>query len=46
LVIIAVIYCPTTQLQEVLTGLIALSAVLVSGSAVSAMSARQPQTTT
>jgi hypothetical protein len=44
LVIIVVIYLPTTQLQEVLTSLIALAAVLVSGSAVSAMSARQAQT--
>lgn len=44
LVIIVVIYLPATQVQDVLTNLIALSAVLVSGSAVSTASARQSHT--
>ncbi len=44
LVIIVVIYVPAAQVQGVLTNLIALSAALVSGSAVSAASARQPHT--
>ncbi len=44
LVVIVVIYVPASQVQDVLTNLIALSAVLVSGAAVSATSARQLQT--
>ncbi|MFC1228487.1 hypothetical protein [Streptomyces sp. Sce081] len=45
-VIVVVVVCfPVSQIQDVLTNLIALSAVLVCGSAVSAVSARQPQTT-
>ncbi|MFJ4618077.1 hypothetical protein [Streptomyces sp. NPDC088812] len=44
LVVILVVYGPVAQLQDVLTSLIALSAVLVCGSAVSAASARRPQT--
>ncbi|MGY3203015.1 hypothetical protein [Streptomyces sp. TE5632] len=45
LVVIVVIYVPAAQIQDVLTNLIALSAVLVCGSAVSAVSARRPQAT-
>ncbi|GAA2547267.1 hypothetical protein GCM10010398_38000 [Streptomyces fimbriatus] len=45
LVVIVVVYAPLAQLQDVLTSLIALSAVLVCGSAVNAVSARRPQTT-
>lgn len=44
LVVIVVVCVPVTQLQDVLTNLIALSAVLVCGSAVLAVSARRPQT--
>ncbi|WP_437034558.1 hypothetical protein [Streptomyces sp. enrichment culture] len=40
-----VVYAPMAQIQDVLTNLIALSAVLVCGSAVNALSARRPQTT-
>ncbi|WGD40732.1 hypothetical protein [Streptomyces cathayae] len=43
LVVIVVVYVPVAQIQDVLTSLIALSAVLVCGSAVSAVSARRPQ---
>jgi hypothetical protein len=46
IVIVMVVYVPATQIQDILTSLIALSGVLVSGSAVRAVSARQPQTTT
>lgn len=45
LVVIVVVYVPVAQIQDVLTNLIALSAVLVCGSAVSAVSARRPRTT-
>ncbi|MFB6850563.1 hypothetical protein ACFCXS_37805 [Streptomyces sp. NPDC056373] len=44
LVVIVIVYAPATQIQDTLTGLIALSGVLVSGSAVKAVSARYPQT--
>jgi hypothetical protein len=44
LVVIVVIYVSGAQAQNMLTSLIALSAVLVCGSAVSAASARQPHT--
>lgn len=44
LVIIVVICVPAAQIEGVLTSLIALSAVLVSGAAVSAVSARLPHT--
>ncbi|MFH8655228.1 hypothetical protein [Streptomyces afghaniensis] len=40
-----IVYAPAAQIQDVLTSLIALSAVLVSGSAVTAVSASRPQTT-
>ncbi|MFC8090959.1 hypothetical protein [Streptomyces sp. NPDC057301] len=46
LIVIVIVYVPATQIQDILTSLIALSGVLVSGSAVRAVSARQPQTTT
>ncbi|WP_081240665.1 hypothetical protein [Streptomyces viridosporus] len=45
LVVIVVVCVPVAQIQDVLTDLIALSAVLVCGSAVSAGSARRPRTT-
>ncbi|MBR8642805.1 hypothetical protein KEF29_34600 [Streptomyces tuirus] len=45
LIVIVIVYAPAAQIQDVLTSLIALSAVLVSGSAVRAVSERQPQTT-
>lgn len=45
LVVIVVVYVPAAQIQDVLTNLIALSAVLVCGSAVSAVSARRSRTT-
>ncbi|GAA2271710.1 hypothetical protein GCM10010234_02810 [Streptomyces hawaiiensis] len=44
LVVIVIVYAPAAQIQDILTSLIALSGVLVSGSAVRAVSARQPQT--
>ncbi|MEU1004164.1 MULTISPECIES: hypothetical protein [Streptomyces] len=44
LVVIVIVYAPATQIQDILTSLIALSGVLVSGSAVRAVSARHPQT--
>ncbi|MET8113545.1 hypothetical protein [Streptomyces prasinus] len=44
-IVIVVVYFPGTQLQDVLTSLIALSAVLVCGSAVNAVSTRRPRTT-
>jgi hypothetical protein len=43
LVVIVIVYAPAAQIQDILTSLIALSGVLVSGSAVRAVSARQPQ---
>jgi hypothetical protein len=46
LVVIVVIYVPAVQIEGVLTDLIALSAVLVSGRAVSAASARRPHEAT
>lgn len=45
LIVIVIVYVPAAQIQDILTSLIALSGVLVSGSAVRALSARQPQTT-
>ncbi|CAM5496127.1 hypothetical protein ACH4HG_25880 [Streptomyces coeruleorubidus] len=45
LIVIVIVYTPAAQIQDILTSLIALSGVLVSGSAVRAVSARQPQTT-
>ncbi|GAP48236.1 predicted protein [Streptomyces azureus] len=45
LIVIVIVYAPAAQIQDILTSLIALSGVLVSGSAVRAVSARQPQTT-
>ncbi|MEU0193936.1 hypothetical protein ABZ250_29445 [Streptomyces afghaniensis] len=45
LIVIVIVYAPAAQIQDTLTSLIALSAVLVSGSAVKAVSTRQPQTT-
>ncbi|CAL9487900.1 hypothetical protein SUDANB176_03186 [Streptomyces sp. enrichment culture] len=45
LVVIVIVCAPVAQLQDVLTNLIALSAVLVCGSAVSAVSGRRPRTT-
>ncbi|MCZ4605029.1 hypothetical protein O3S80_15025 [Streptomyces sp. Lzd4kr] len=44
LIVIVIVYVPATQIQDILTSLIALSGVLVSGSAVRALAARQPQT--
>ncbi|MFF7309773.1 hypothetical protein [Streptomyces sp. NPDC008137] len=44
LIVIVIVYAPAAQIQDVLTGLIALSAVLVSGSAVRALSVPQPRT--
>ncbi|MFE5895313.1 hypothetical protein [Streptomyces sp. NPDC056468] len=44
-IVIVIVYAPAAQIQDILTSLIALSGVLVSGSAVRAVSARQPQTT-
>ncbi|RSM86170.1 hypothetical protein DMH25_43710 [Streptomyces sp. WAC 01325] len=44
LIVIVIVYVPATQIQDILTSLIALSGVLVSGSAVRAVAARQPQT--
>ncbi|MFF5366237.1 hypothetical protein [Streptomyces sp. NPDC013187] len=44
LVVIVIVYAPAAQIQDILTSLIALSGVLVSGSAVRAVSARQPRT--
>ncbi|PBC64150.1 hypothetical protein BKI49_10715 [Streptomyces sp. Tue6028] len=43
LVVIVVIYVPHAQLQGVLTNLIAMSAAMASGSAVSVASARRSQ---
>ncbi|GAA3498157.1 hypothetical protein GCM10019016_052600 [Streptomyces prasinosporus] len=43
LVVIVVVCVPVAQIQDVLTSLIALSAVLVCGSAVNAVSARRPR---
>ncbi|MEU8847491.1 MULTISPECIES: hypothetical protein [unclassified Streptomyces] len=43
-IVIVIVYAPAAQIQDILTSLIALSGVLVSGSAVRAVSARQPQT--
>ncbi|EFL32123.1 predicted protein [Streptomyces viridochromogenes DSM 40736] len=45
LVVIVIVYAPAAQIQDILTSLIALSGVLVSGSAVRALSVRQPQAT-
>lgn len=45
LIVIVIVYAPAAQIQDILTSLIALSAVLVSGSAVRAVSARRPLTT-
>ncbi|GAA4293920.1 hypothetical protein GCM10023086_05380 [Streptomyces venetus] len=45
LVVIVIVYAPAAQVQDILTSLIALSGVLVSGSAVRAVSLRQPQAT-
>ncbi|QWB24246.1 hypothetical protein KJK29_17505 [Streptomyces koelreuteriae] len=45
LIVIVIVYGPAAQIQDVLTGLIALSAVLVSGSAVRAVSAPRRQMT-
>ncbi|WP_055694333.1 hypothetical protein [Streptomyces prasinopilosus] len=44
-IVVVVVYFPATQIQDVLTHLIALSAVLVCGSAVNAVSPRRPRTT-
>ncbi|MFJ4537766.1 hypothetical protein ACIP39_17630 [Streptomyces tibetensis] len=44
LVVIVIVYAPAAQIQDILTSLIALSGVLVSGAAVRAVSARPPQT--
>jgi hypothetical protein len=44
-IVIVIVYAPAAQIQDILTSLIALSGVLVSGSAVRAVSARQPQPT-
>lgn len=43
LIVIVIVYVPAAQIQDILTSLIALSGVLVSGSAVRAVSARQPR---
>ncbi|CAL9491793.1 hypothetical protein [Streptomyces griseomycini] len=45
LVVIVIVCGPVAQIQDVLTNLIALSAVLVCGSAVSSVSTRRPQLT-
>ncbi|CAM5539858.1 hypothetical protein SAFG77S_06354 [Streptomyces afghaniensis] len=42
LVIIVVVCVPTAEIQSVLASMIALAAVLVSGSTVKAVAARQP----
>ncbi|MFI6376878.1 hypothetical protein [Streptomyces sp. NPDC050546] len=44
LIVIVIVYAPAAQIQDILTGLTALSAVLVSGSAVRAVSTPQRQT--
>ncbi|MGI5427307.1 hypothetical protein [Streptomyces sp. CA-179760] len=45
LIVIVIVYAPAAQVQDILTGLTALSAVLVSGSAVRAMAERQRELT-
>ncbi|GAA2588951.1 hypothetical protein GCM10011428_72290 [Streptomyces violaceus] len=44
LIVIVIVYAPAAQIQDILTSLIALSGVLVSGSAVRALAERQRQT--
>ncbi|CAM5320984.1 hypothetical protein [Streptomyces purpurascens] len=44
LIVIVIVYAPAAQIQDILTSLIALSGVLVSGSAVRAVAERQRQT--
>ncbi|MFC9681530.1 hypothetical protein [Streptomyces sp. NPDC056948] len=44
LIVIVIVYAPAAQIQDILTSLIALSGVLVSGSAVRAMAERQRPT--
>ncbi|MCT9139327.1 hypothetical protein [Streptomyces violarus] len=44
LIVIVIVYAPAAQIQDLLTSLIALSGVLVSGSAVRALAERQPRT--
>ncbi|MFC9506223.1 hypothetical protein [Streptomyces sp. NPDC057002] len=45
LIVIVIVYAPAAQIQDILTSLIALSGVLVSGSAVRAVAERQRPTT-
>jgi hypothetical protein len=45
LIVIVIVYAPAAPIQDILTSLIALSAVLVSGSAVQAVSAGRPGAT-
>ncbi|MGX1566200.1 hypothetical protein [Streptomyces sp. NPDC055506] len=45
LIVIVIVYAPAAQIQDILTGLTALSAVLVSGTAVRAVSTPQRQMT-